>query len=60
MITGDHLRLARRGRLSVQAIYNRDYPLVQASVFVLASTFVLVNLAVDSLHLSATRASRLG
>ncbi|HLE44350.1 MAG TPA: nickel ABC transporter permease [Methylomirabilota bacterium] len=38
------------GRLSVQAIYNRDYPLVQASVFVLASIFVLVNLVVDVLY----------
>jgi ABC-type dipeptide/oligopeptide/nickel transport system permease component len=35
------------GRLSVQAIYNRDYPVVQAAVFLLASTFVLVNLVVD-------------
>ena len=38
------------GRLSVQAIYNRDYPVVQASVFVLASIFVLVNLVVDVLY----------
>jgi ABC-type dipeptide/oligopeptide/nickel transport system permease component len=38
------------GRLSVQAIYNRDYPLVQAAVFVLASIFVLVNLLVDVLY----------
>jgi peptide/nickel transport system permease protein len=38
------------GRLSVQAIYNRDYPVVQAAVFLLASTFVLVNLAVDVLY----------
>ena len=38
------------GRLSVQAIYNRDYPLVQASVFVLASIFVVVNLAVDLVY----------
>ena len=35
------------GRLSVQAIYNRDYPVVQAAVFTLAATFVLVNLVVD-------------
>ena len=35
------------GRLSVQAIFNRDYPVVQAAVFVLASTFVVVNLIVD-------------
>jgi ABC-type dipeptide/oligopeptide/nickel transport system permease component len=38
------------GRLSVQAIYNRDYPVVQAAVFLLASTFVLVNLIVDLLY----------
>jgi peptide/nickel transport system permease protein len=38
------------GRLSVQAIYNRDYPVVQAAVFLLASTFVIVNLVVDVLY----------
>ena len=38
------------GRLSVQAIYNRDYPIVQASVFLLATTFVVVNLLVDVVY----------
>jgi len=38
------------GRLSVQAIYNRDYPVVQAAVFLLATTFVLVNLLVDIVY----------
>jgi peptide/nickel transport system permease protein len=38
------------GRLSVQAINNRDYPVVQAAVFLLATTFVLVNLAVDFVY----------
>ena len=38
------------GRLSVQAIYNRDYPVVQAAVFTLSATFVLVNLIVDMLY----------
>jgi peptide/nickel transport system permease protein len=38
------------GRLSVQAINNRDYPVVQAAVFLLASTFVLVNLFVDIVY----------
>ena len=38
------------GRLSVQAIYNRDYPVVQAAVFLLAFTFVLVNLVVDVVY----------
>jgi peptide/nickel transport system permease protein len=38
------------GRLSVQAIANRDYPVVQAAVFLLATTFVLVNLVVDVVY----------
>jgi peptide/nickel transport system permease protein len=38
------------GRLAVQAIYNRDYPVVQAAVFLLAAIFVLVNLVVDLLY----------
>jgi len=38
------------GRLSVQAIFNRDYPVVQAAVFLLASTFVVVNFFVDVLY----------
>jgi len=38
------------GRLVVQAIFNRDYPLVQAIVLVLAVIFVLVNLLVDVLY----------
>jgi ABC-type dipeptide/oligopeptide/nickel transport system permease component len=38
------------GRLSVQAIFNRDYPVVQAAVFLLASTFVIVNLLVDVMY----------
>jgi ABC-type dipeptide/oligopeptide/nickel transport system permease component len=35
------------GRLVVQAVITRDIPLVQASVIVLATIFVLVNLIVD-------------
>ena len=38
------------GRLSVQAIFNRDYPVVQAAVFLLASTFVIVNFMVDVVY----------
>jgi ABC-type dipeptide/oligopeptide/nickel transport system permease component len=38
------------GRLSVQAIFNRDYPVVQAAVFILASTFVVVNFLVDIVY----------
>jgi ABC-type dipeptide/oligopeptide/nickel transport system permease component len=39
------------GRLVVQAIFNRDYPLVQATVLVLAVIFVAVNLVVDMLYM---------
>jgi len=38
------------GLLTVQAITNRDYPLVQAAVFVLAVSTVVVNLATDVLY----------
>lgn len=35
------------GRLTVEAISNRDFPLVQASVLLFAAAFVVVNLLVD-------------
>jgi len=38
------------GRLAVQAIYNRDYPVVQAAVFITSVIFVLINLIVDILY----------
>jgi peptide/nickel transport system permease protein len=38
------------GLLAVQAINNRDYPLVQAIVLVLAIAFVLINLTVDIIY----------
>jgi len=38
------------GRLVVDAIFARDYPLVQGSVMVYALTFVVVNLATDVLY----------
>ncbi len=38
------------GRLTVQAIANRDFPVVQAAVTLLAVTFVVINLLVDLLY----------
>lgn len=38
------------GRLAVQAIYARDFPVVQAVVLFFALIFVVVNLAVDLLY----------
>lgn len=41
------------GRLMVQAINARDFPMVQGTVFVVAITFVLINLLVDLLYAAA-------
>lgn len=38
------------GRLVVDAIFNRDFPLVQGAVMVYALTFILANLIVDILY----------
>jgi peptide/nickel transport system permease protein len=38
------------GRLIVQAVPGRDFPVIQAGVFVFAAIFVLVNLIVDMLY----------
>ena len=38
------------GRLIIQSIYNKDFPVVQAGVTLLAIIFVLVNLLVDLLY----------
>ncbi len=38
------------GLLTIQAIYNRDYPIVQTAVFFLAVSFVLINLLIDILY----------
>jgi peptide/nickel transport system permease protein len=38
------------GSMMVRAIQARDYPLVQGGVLLIATTFVIVNLAVDLLY----------
>ncbi len=38
------------GRLAVQSIYNRDYPVVQCAVFLSALIFIVVNFCVDLLY----------
>lgn len=40
------------GRLSLEAIYNRDYPVVQATVVVAAFFFVVINLLVDIIYIA--------
>jgi ABC-type dipeptide/oligopeptide/nickel transport system permease component len=38
------------GRLVVQSIFTRDYPIVQSGILLIAMSFVFVNLAVDLLY----------
>ena len=38
------------GRLAIQSIYNRDYPVVQCTVFLSAVLFILINFVIDLLY----------
>jgi peptide/nickel transport system permease protein len=38
------------GRLAIQSIYNRDYPVVQSTVFIAAVLFIATNLVLDILY----------
>jgi len=38
------------GRLAIQSIYNRDYPVVQCTVFISAVLFIAINLLIDVLY----------
>ena len=42
--------IAGIGRLTVDAVSQRDYPLIQGCILVLAFTFVVVNTLVDVLY----------
>ena len=35
------------GRLLIEGVYSRDYPIIQGSVLIIAVTYVFINLAVD-------------
>jgi peptide/nickel transport system permease protein len=48
------------GRLTVEAIYTRDYPLIRGCVLVVATTFVLINLLVDLLYATIDPRIRVG
>ena len=50
VVTETVFALPGMGRLIIQAIGNRDYPVVQAGVFLIAIAFVGVNLVVDLLY----------
>jgi len=38
------------GRLAIQSIYNRDYPVVQATVFLSAVMFIVLNFVIDVVY----------
>jgi ABC-type dipeptide/oligopeptide/nickel transport system permease component len=38
------------GRLAIQSIYNRDYPVVQCVVFLSALLFIVINLTVELIY----------
>ena len=38
------------GRLAIQSIYNRDYPVVQCTVFLSALVFIIVNFVVEVIY----------
>ncbi|CAA9575418.1 MAG: ABC transporter, permease protein 1 (cluster 5, nickel/peptides/opines) [uncultured Thermomicrobiales bacterium] len=48
------------GRLVVQSIARRDYPVIQGAIMTIAVTYVLVNLLVDLLYVYADPRVRLG
>ena len=48
------------GWLTYQALLNRDIPLIQATVFVIAAVVMLANLAVDLLYAAIDPRIRLG
>ena len=38
------------GRLAIQSIYNRDYPVVQCTVFLAALLFIVINFCIDLVY----------
>ena len=48
------------GRLALEAISNRDFPLMQATVFVVAVVFVIINFALDLVYVWLDPRIRLG
>jgi len=48
------------GRLALEAVFNRDFPLVQATVFVVAVVFVFINFFLDLVYVAIDPRIRLG
>jgi ABC-type dipeptide/oligopeptide/nickel transport system permease component len=50
VITESIFGLPGVGRLAIEAIHNRDYPMIQGTVLLVATSFVFVNLIVDVIY----------
>ena len=50
VITENIFGLPGVGRLAIEAILERDYPMIQGTVLLVATAFVLVNLIVDVIY----------
>jgi len=50
VITENIFGLPGVGRIAIEAINNRDYPMIQGTVLLVASAFVFVNLIVDIIY----------
>ena len=50
VITENIFGLPGVGRLAIEAIVGRDYPMIQGTVLLVAVTFVFVNLITDILY----------
>jgi ABC-type dipeptide/oligopeptide/nickel transport system permease component len=50
VITENIFGLPGVGRLAIEAIHDRDYPVIQGTVLLVASAFVFVNLIIDILY----------
>ena len=50
IIIEEILSIPGLGRLALMAVHNRDYPVLQGAVLVIASTYLVVNLIVDMLY----------
>jgi peptide/nickel transport system permease protein len=50
VITESVFAIPGLGRLTVDAILRRDYPIIQGVILVFSATYVLVNLVIDILY----------
>jgi peptide/nickel transport system permease protein len=50
VITENIFGLPGVGRLAIEAILERDYPMIQGTVLLVAASFVFVNLIVDVIY----------